>query len=115
MKRQLIDNIKKNLLTEKENISAKQLEPIDIDISGDEVDEIQGRILANVQSQLSSRDKLKLKYIDVALEKIEEGTFGVCESCGDEISEKRITINPMFVNCIGCAEELEAEEKRKRF
>jgi DnaK suppressor protein len=114
VKQTFINKIKKSLIEEKENISAKQAEPIDIDISGDEVDEIQGKILANVQAQLSSRDKMKLKSIDVALEKISEGTFGFCEECGEKISEKRLTINPMFVNCISCAEHLEAEEKRNR-
>lgn len=109
-----INKIQKVLIAEKENILAKQLEPIDIDISGDEVDEIQGKILANVQAQLSSRDKLKLKSIDIALEKINEGVFGFCEECGEKIAEKRLNINPMFINCIGCAEQLEAEEKQNR-
>jgi DnaK suppressor protein len=99
---------------EKATILAKQAQPIDIDISGDEVDEIQGKILANIQAQFSVRDKLKLKSIDIALEKINEGTFGFCEECGEKIAEKRLTINPMFINCINCAETLEAEEKRHR-
>ena len=114
MKKTFITKIKKILLEEKEIISSKQLEPIDIDISGDEVDEIQGKILANIQAQLSSRDKVKLKSIDIALEKIEEGTFGTCEECGEIIAEKRLTINPMFAICINCAEQIEAEEKRNR-
>ena len=114
MKKTFIAKVKKLLLEEKEIISSKQLVPIDIDISGDEVDEIQGKILANIQLQLSSRDRAKLKSIDIALEKIEEGTFGSCEECEEMIAEKRLEINPMFAICISCAEQIEAEEKRHR-
>lgn len=114
MKKSFIAKIKIRLLEEKEIISSKQVEPIDIDISGDEVDEIQGKILANIQAQLSSRDRVKLKGIEIALEKIEEGSFGICEECNDKISEKRLTINPMFTLCINCAEQIEAEEKRNK-
>lgn len=114
MKKTFIAKVKKTLLEEKEIISSKQLVPIDIDISGDEVDEIQGKILANIQAQLSSRNKAKLKSIDIALNKIEEGTFGSCEECDEMISEKRLAINPMFAICINCAEQIEAEEKKHR-
>jgi len=114
VKKTFIAKVKKTLLEEKEIISSKQLVPIDIDISGDEVDEIQGKILANIQAQLSSRDKTKLKSIDIALNKIEEGTFGVCEECDEMIAEKRLAINPMFAICINCAEQIEAEEKKHR-
>lgn len=114
VKKSVLDKIKKSLLEEKEIISVKQSEPIDIDISGDEVDEIQGKILANVQAQLSSREKIKLKNIDLALDRINEGTFGLCEECGETIAEKRLLINPMFITCIACAEHLELEEKRSR-
>lgn len=112
--KKFIIKIKKILLEEKELISSKELIPIDIDISGDEVDEIQGKILANIQAQLSLRDKIKLKNIDIALEKIEENTYGHCEECGELIAEKRLLINPTFAICISCAEQLEAEEKQHK-
>lgn len=111
----LLKQIESDLVVERKNITTKQSESIDIDLSGDEVDEIQGKILANVQMQLSSRDKSKIKLIDTALEKISEGSYGFCEGCGEEISEKRLLINPIFATCISCAEQLEMEEKRKRF
>jgi len=114
VKKTFITKIKKILLAEQELILLKQTEPADIDISGDEVDEIQGKILANVQAQLSSRDKNKLKLIEIALEKIREGNYGYCDECSEQIVEKRLLINPIFSTCIGCAEQLEAEEKRNK-
>jgi len=108
------NKIKKSLLEQKELLLTKQQESNDIDISGDEVDEIQGKILANVQAQLSSRNKMKLRSIEIALEKISEGTFGICEECGDEIADKRLSINPLFENCISCAEQLEMNARQNK-
>lgn len=112
MKQSSLIKIKETLKEEKINIMRRQAQAEEIDFSGDEVDAIQGKIIANVQSQLSARELQKLKFIDEALTKIDEGTFGICEECGEDIAEKRLMINPVFANCVGCSEQLEAESKR---
>lgn len=43
-----------------------------------------------------------LKEIDKALEKIEAGTFGVCETCGKTIAEERLAAIPYATQCIDC-------------
>ena len=40
--------------------------------------------------------------IDEALEKINEGTYGVCESCGDPIQPERLEALPYATRCIEC-------------
>lgn len=114
MKKAFLNKVHDMLLSEKENILAKHKNPVDIDIEGDEVDNIQGQIIARIYNQISMRDQMKLKGIEVALNKISDGTFGYCEECGEKIAEKRLMINPLFSNCIICAETLELEEKRNR-
>ena len=47
-----------------------------------------------MRMRLRSREALLLKKIDEALERIEEGAFGDCESCGDEIELKRLDARP---------------------
>lgn len=84
----------------------------DLDFEGDDVDEIQAKILALTTSKLLARDKDKLFRIDMALKKIAEGKFGTCEQCNEEIFEKRLLANPMFNTCISCAEELEMLKKK---
>ena len=54
--------------------------------------------------------KLILKIRD-ALEKIEDGTFGICEECGGKISEERLEARPVTTLCIRCKKEQEAKEK----
>lgn len=116
MRKIFLSKIKKMLEDERVEIiaRAKQNSSVDIDIDGDETDEIQGKILALANSQLVARDKEKLMRIENAIRKISDGTFGLCEECGDEISEKRLLVNPRFITCIGCAEQLEMIEKRNR-
>ena len=44
----------------------------------------------------------KISQIENTLKRIELGTFGICISCGEEISEKRLLIDPTVLKCIGC-------------
>ncbi len=56
---------------------------------------------------LSSRDRKELKLIDEALIKIENNTYGVCQSCEKMISVKRLQILPLTALCIECQESSE--------
>lgn len=51
-----------------------------------------------------------LVKIDTALRKLEEGTYGLCEECGEEISEERLTIMPFAIYCRDCQEKIEQLE-----
>ena len=44
----------------------------------------------------------KIKSINVALEKIEKGNYGICEVCGEKIEEERLEINPFATTCTVC-------------
>ena len=46
--------------------------------------------------------ELKLKDVKLALEKIENGTYGICENCGKEISEDRLKACPEAKTCLKC-------------
>lgn len=48
--------------------------------------------------------------IDEALRKIGDGTYGICEECGEEISEKRIAVLPTATFCVDCQEHRERLE-----
>ncbi|MDC4228044.1 MAG: TraR/DksA C4-type zinc finger protein [Candidatus Manganitrophus sp.] len=61
--------------------------------------------------RLREREQKLLKKIDEAIERINEGTFGVCESCGGQISVKRLKARPVTTLCIDCKTKQEAEEK----
>ena len=117
MNKKMLEKFKLELLSERERI-VKQMDSLNqdssVDVDGDEIDEIQGGLIASLQNQLSTRDREKVAKIDVALAKINNKTFGTCEDCGDEIPEKRLTFNPHSSTCVGCAESREMESKNRR-
>lgn len=45
----------------------------------------------------------EISRIDAALKRLEEGDYGYCTECGEEIAEKRLDIDPAATHCINCA------------
>ncbi len=62
---------------------------------------------------LGDRERKKVREIDNALLKIKEGTYGICDECGEPISKKRLKIIPYSNLCINCQSRVEEEEKKK--
>ena len=65
----------------------------------------------NFLLRLKEREQKLLKKIDEVLERIANGTFGICESCGGEIGFKRLKARPVTTLCIECKTRQEQEEK----
>lgn len=64
------------------------------------MDALQGQAMA----QASERQRrLDLQKIEAALKRLEEGDYGYCLDCGDEIAEKRLEIDPAAALCVTCA------------
>ena len=74
-------------------------------------DQASAEIDRNFMLRLKGRERKLLKKIDQALEKIEGGTYGICEACGEEINIKRLKARPVTTMCIECKTEQEEEEK----
>ena len=51
---------------------------------------------------LSERERAVIRQIDEALDRIDEGGFGLCEDCGDEIGEARLLALPYATLCVEC-------------
>ncbi|MDO8957564.1 MAG: RNA polymerase-binding protein DksA [Deltaproteobacteria bacterium] len=67
----------------------------------------------NFLLRLRDRERKLILKIKEALARIEDGTFGICEECGEEISEERLKARPVTTLCIECKTKAEAEEKKK--
>lgn len=65
----------------------------------------------NFMLRIRDREHKLIKKIKKALERIENGTFGICESCGEEIAIKRLKARPVTSQCIECKSKEEAMEK----
>jgi DnaK suppressor protein len=65
----------------------------------------------NFELRIRDREYKLIKKVKTALERIEEGSFGICEKCGEEISVKRLKARPVTTLCIDCKTKEEALEK----
>jgi len=74
-------------------------------------DQASAEIDRNFMLKLKGRERKLLAKIDEAIEKIDNGTYGTCESCGEEINIKRLEARPVTTMCIECKTEQEEEEK----
>jgi len=63
---------------------------------------------------LSDRERVKIKQVDDALDRLDDGTYGVCESCGLEIAEERLQALPFTRLCRDCQQDQEKEAKSQR-
>jgi len=63
---------------------------------------------------LGDRDRDKLQAIEDALDRIEEGEYGLCEQCEEEIAQARIEALPFTRLCVACQEQLEKEARFQR-
>ena len=65
----------------------------------------------NFMLRIRDREHKLIKKIKKALERIEDGTYGICESCGEDISIERLKARPVTTQCIDCKTKQEASEK----
>ena len=65
----------------------------------------------NFMLRIRDREAKLIKKIRVALERIEGDRYGICESCGEDISIERLKARPVTTQCIECKSKEEALEK----
>jgi DnaK suppressor protein len=53
------------------------------------------------------RESQELQHIEAALARIEDGSYGICADCGDEIARARLKAYPMATRCLPCQERHE--------
>jgi len=85
---------------------------LDPDDFPDEIDTASSEMNLAFQGRLRERERGLLSKINQALDKIAQGIYGECESCGEQISLKRIKARPVAELCIDCKSEQEQLERR---
>ncbi|MBI3398946.1 MAG: RNA polymerase-binding protein DksA [Deltaproteobacteria bacterium] len=68
----------------------------------------------NFLLRVKDRERKLIAKVREALKKIDNGAYGICEICGEEISDKRLEVRPVTTFCIKCKEEKEAQEKQRK-
>ena len=66
----------------------------------------------NFLLRVKDRERKLIAKVKEALKRIDEGTYGICEVCGEDISEKRLEARPVTTYCIECKKEEEENERQ---
>jgi len=116
MKKKDLNHLKKMLvqqlvdLLNRSDCSLNGLEETDDNLSDllDRASQISEREFSH---HLCSREKLYLRRIEGSLQDIEDGVYGLCEQCEEEIAFARLKARPTARYCIDCKTQLEKMEK----
>jgi DnaK suppressor protein len=80
----------------------------------DAVESSEADIQDDIEFALIQMKSETLNKIEEALHRLEDGTFGYCFECGEEISERRLRALPFAVRCKDCEEARESAQQRER-
>lgn len=100
-KRKLWDELRLELFREQERLNTQ------FDIPQDVGDMGMIDLLADTGLAVSDILREKLSRMDVAERKLEEGSYGVCEDCGEDIDVERLKVQPYAICCVKCQEKRE--------
>ena len=108
-----IAKFKKILLKEREQIvgDVKQIVESSKEMGQDGIQDI-GDEAANMYNKqvllsLNENERIRLKEVDESLDRIENGTYGICDECGGPISLRRLEVRPVAKYCVPCLTKLE--------
>jgi DnaK suppressor protein len=69
---------------------------------GDEMDAARASAAVDTHANLIDRAENRLRMIEEALARVDDGTYGICADCGDEIGLERLKVLPFAVRCVDC-------------
>jgi DnaK suppressor protein len=105
MKRQILREISEDLRHGREGAKDDGMDTYDL--ASEERDR-------EINFILNDREREKLQSVEDALERIEEGIYGICDSCESEIAVGRLEAMPFTRLCVSCQAEREKEAKQSR-
>ncbi|MEW6585757.1 MAG: RNA polymerase-binding protein DksA [Nitrospirota bacterium] len=110
-----IGDIKKKLITQRKELLMGAMDALN-ELPGQTVfpdlgDQATAEIDRNFMLRIKGRERKLIKKIEEAIERIEDGLFGICEKCGQDIDIRRLEARPVTTMCIECKTLQEEEEK----
>lgn len=106
--KQLLLKMREQLLKNMDDLRLK--EHAEHDEVGDDYDKASQERERELGIIISAQEKNKLMAIEDALKRIDNGTYGICEECGEKISKQRLKSVPFATLCVSCKSRKEAEE-----
>ncbi len=111
----IIQKIKQDLISQRESLLKEAEEtlsnlPSELNFP-DMGDQATAEADRNFMLRLRDRERMLLKKIEETIERIDNGPYGICEECENEIGIKRLEARPVTTLCIDCKTRQEEEER----
>lgn len=105
-----VESYRKRLVAERESLTsdsattADSRAPVTLDQQSvgrlSRMDALQAQAMAHAQEE---RRRIRVRLIDGALQRVESGDYGYCVECGEDISPRRLDVDPATARCVDCA------------
>ena len=105
IRKDLLGDVKKNRANSKEGADQQAA-----DIADDAAQSYTRQLILN----LGEQDREQLKLVEEAIEKINEGNYGICQQCEKSIPEARLKVVPFAIYCVECLNDIEKELQQEK-
>lgn len=117
LRKDKLESFKKELLARREALASELRQATADFINDDEtytdsIDQASADADKSLAVQMKNRGRDSLVELNEAIRRIDAGSFGECQECGEDITEARMRANPSTTLCIDCKSELESEQTR---
>ncbi len=106
-----LEDMSSNILTEAEKTISDMTDHTDN--YPDPTDRASAESDRSFELRIRDRERKLLNKIKEAIERIDNGSYGICDDCGDDIAKERLEARPVTTYCIDCKTRQEQEEKSK--
>ncbi len=84
---------------------------LETDVEREAMERGQTETMVRLLDRLDEREKREIEAIDLALTRIESGSYGRCQGCGKDIPVARLQALPTATSCLACGEAIEAPRR----
>ncbi len=118
MNKKQLESYRKILMQQRDELQGKAASTVDgltneAAVFPDPTDRASAEADLSFDLRVRDRERKLISKIDEALARIEDGSFGTCDVCGDPIEKKRLGARPVTTLCIDCKVEQERTEKMR--
>jgi DnaK suppressor protein len=111
---QILHHTREKVVVDIEKQLGQELDPRKIDVAMDTGDWAALELSEGIDHRLLEMRYKTYKEIADSFRRLEAGTYGVCERCGEEIPIERLKVEPFARYCVPCLNQIEALEKAEK-
>lgn len=112
--KQILHQFRESVIADIEKQLGQELDPRKIDVEMDTGDWAAFELSEGIDHKILEMRYKTYKEIADAFRRLEAGTYGVCERCGEEIPVARLKVEPFTRYCVSCLNEIEALEEAEK-